>query len=96
MASEPKDFTPPYGYLIRLFRPFPDFDPRRNGLRQFHACAREMGSHNRVATAQSLRPPPRADFRSPATDTEIVRLSRPGVDRRREQSRSPHAGRESD
>lgn len=27
MAQERKDLTPPYGYLIRLFRPFPDFDP---------------------------------------------------------------------
>ena len=27
MAQERKDRTPPYGYLIRLFRPFPDFDP---------------------------------------------------------------------
>ena len=35
-------------------------------------------------------------FRSPTTDTEIVRLCRLAVDRRREQSRSPHAGRESD
>ena len=27
MAQERKDLTPPYGYLIRLFRPFPNFDP---------------------------------------------------------------------
>jgi SAM-dependent methyltransferase len=27
MARERKDLTPPYGYLVRLFRPFPDFDP---------------------------------------------------------------------
>jgi SAM-dependent methyltransferase len=27
MALERKDLTPPYGYLVRLFRPFPDFDP---------------------------------------------------------------------
>jgi precorrin-6B methylase 2 len=27
MAQERKDLTPPYGYLIRLFRSFPDFDP---------------------------------------------------------------------
>src|SRR5215471_17663580 len=27
MAQGRKDLTPPYGYLIRLFRPFPDFDP---------------------------------------------------------------------
>jgi SAM-dependent methyltransferase len=27
MAQERKDLTPPYGYLTRLFRPFPDFDP---------------------------------------------------------------------
>jgi SAM-dependent methyltransferase len=27
MAQERKDLTPPYGYLIHLFRPFPDFDP---------------------------------------------------------------------
>src|SRR6266480_5247258 len=27
MAHERKDRTPPYGYLARLFRPFPDFDP---------------------------------------------------------------------
>lgn len=27
MAQERKDLTPPYGYLIRLLRPFPDFDP---------------------------------------------------------------------
>ena len=27
MAQERKDVTPPYGYLIRLFRCFPDFDP---------------------------------------------------------------------
>jgi tRNA A58 N-methylase Trm61 len=27
MAQEGKDRTPPYGYLARLFRPFPDFDP---------------------------------------------------------------------
>lgn len=27
MAQARKDVTPPYGYLIRLFRPFPDFDP---------------------------------------------------------------------
>src|SRR6266852_4627728 len=27
MAQERKDLTPPYGHLIRLFRPFPDFDP---------------------------------------------------------------------
>jgi demethylmenaquinone methyltransferase/2-methoxy-6-polyprenyl-1,4-benzoquinol methylase len=27
MAQGRKDVTPPYGYLIRLFRPFPDFDP---------------------------------------------------------------------
>jgi len=27
MARETKDLTPPYGYLIRLFRPFPNFDP---------------------------------------------------------------------
>ena len=27
MAQERKDLTPPYGYLARLFRPFPDFDP---------------------------------------------------------------------
>jgi len=26
MAQERKDLTPPYGYLTRLFRPFPDFD----------------------------------------------------------------------
>jgi SAM-dependent methyltransferase len=26
MAQERKDRTPPYGYLVRLFRPFPDFD----------------------------------------------------------------------
>ena len=27
MAQERKDLTPPYGYLIRLLRPFPNFDP---------------------------------------------------------------------
>jgi SAM-dependent methyltransferase len=27
MEQERKDLTPPYGYLARLFRPFPDFDP---------------------------------------------------------------------
>jgi ubiquinone/menaquinone biosynthesis C-methylase UbiE len=27
MAQEGKDLTPPYGYLARLLRPFPDFDP---------------------------------------------------------------------
>jgi SAM-dependent methyltransferase len=27
MAREREDLTPPYGYLVRLFRPFPDFDP---------------------------------------------------------------------
>ena len=27
MAQERNDVTPPYGYLIRLFRCFPDFDP---------------------------------------------------------------------
>ena len=27
MAQERKGLTPPYGYLVRLFRPFPDFDP---------------------------------------------------------------------
>jgi SAM-dependent methyltransferase len=27
MEQERKDRTPPYGYLVRLFRPFPDFDP---------------------------------------------------------------------
>src|SRR5215510_9126441 len=27
MAQGRKDLTPPYGYLIRLFRYFPDFDP---------------------------------------------------------------------
>jgi tRNA/tmRNA/rRNA uracil-C5-methylase (TrmA/RlmC/RlmD family) len=27
MAQERKDVTPPYGYLIRLFQCFPDFDP---------------------------------------------------------------------
>jgi demethylmenaquinone methyltransferase/2-methoxy-6-polyprenyl-1,4-benzoquinol methylase len=27
MAHERKDLTPPYGYLARLFRRFPDFDP---------------------------------------------------------------------
>ena len=27
MAQGRKDRTPPYGYLVRLFRPFPDFDP---------------------------------------------------------------------
>ena len=27
MAQERRNLTPPYGYLIRLFRPFPDFDP---------------------------------------------------------------------
>ena len=27
MEQERKDLTPPYGYVARLFRPFPDFDP---------------------------------------------------------------------
>ena len=27
MAQEGNELTPPYGYLARLFRPFPDFDP---------------------------------------------------------------------
>ena len=27
MAREREDLTPPYGYLVRFFRPFPDFDP---------------------------------------------------------------------
>jgi hypothetical protein len=27
MAQEGKDRTPLYGYLARVFRPFPDFDP---------------------------------------------------------------------
>jgi ubiquinone/menaquinone biosynthesis C-methylase UbiE len=27
MAQEGNDLTPPYGYLARLLRPFPDFDP---------------------------------------------------------------------
>jgi demethylmenaquinone methyltransferase/2-methoxy-6-polyprenyl-1,4-benzoquinol methylase len=27
MAQEGKDRTPPYGYLARVFRPYPDFDP---------------------------------------------------------------------
>jgi ubiquinone/menaquinone biosynthesis C-methylase UbiE len=27
MAQERRDLTPPYGYLVRLFRPFLDFDP---------------------------------------------------------------------
>src|SRR6186997_2682180 len=27
MAQQRKDLTPRYGYLDRLFRPFPDFDP---------------------------------------------------------------------
>jgi len=27
MTQGRKDLTPPYGYLIRLVRPFPDFDP---------------------------------------------------------------------
>jgi ubiquinone/menaquinone biosynthesis C-methylase UbiE len=27
MEQRRKDLTPPYGYLARLFRPFPDFDP---------------------------------------------------------------------
>jgi hypothetical protein len=27
MTQGRKNLTPPYGYLIRLFRPFPDFDP---------------------------------------------------------------------
>jgi hypothetical protein len=27
MAQGRKDLTPPYVYLIRVFRPFPDFDP---------------------------------------------------------------------
>src|SRR6059036_675500 len=27
MKEERKHLTPPYGYLARLFRPFPDFDP---------------------------------------------------------------------
>lgn len=27
MAQEGKGLTPPYGYLARLLRPFPDFDP---------------------------------------------------------------------
>ena len=45
MAQERKDLTPRYGHLIRLFRPFPDFDPffikpvRQKAVRLLHLKA---------------------------------------------------------